>query len=173
MDSTQRRRLVQETLQKSDKAVSASALSERFHVSRQVIVSDVALLRAEGYDIVSTPRGYLANQERTTEGIRFTIASRHDASVARVKQEIYTIVDLGGRLIDVIVDHPIYGQLCGTLNIASRYDADEFLAKVEGDPSLLLCRLTGGVHLHSISCADEETARRIRDALRAHNILLT
>ena len=38
--------------------LSASALAAKFGVSRQIIVGDIALMRAGGVDIVSTARGY-------------------------------------------------------------------------------------------------------------------
>ena len=54
-----RRRAVAQILEEAEGPVSAAALARRFSVSRQIIVGDVALLRAGGADILATPRGYL------------------------------------------------------------------------------------------------------------------
>ena len=78
---------------------------------------------------------------------------------------MYTIVDLGGSIIDVIVEHPIYGQLTGKLHLSSRYDVNQFLKKITHDNAKPLSQLTNGLHLHTIQCLDQETYQRIVDAL--------
>ena len=171
MGSIQRRKRIIEILEANEAVISASVLAKELHVSRQIIVSDIALLRAKDYDILSTPRGYVMNRKTSENEVTFKIACSHSEDL--LQQEIYTIVDHGGRLIDVIVEHPIYGQLTGQLNIISRYDADDFLEKVAQSKISLLCHLTDGIHLHTISCDDSETADRIREALCEAKILLT
>ncbi len=171
MSSIQRRNRILDILQQSDKATTASALAEQLQVSRQVIVSDIALLRAKEHDILSTPKGYIFNSKLAENEIMFKIACSHNFELA--KQEIYTIVDNGGKLIDVIVEHPIYGQIVGQLNISSRYDADDFLEKIKDEKIKLLCQLTDGIHLHTISCSDSNAVDRIRNALYQSKILLT
>ncbi len=170
MASQQRREKIIDILQVSPKAVSASALAEQLNVSRQIIVSDIALLRAKDFDILSTPRGYIFNQMHTENEYVFKVASTHSSDC--VKQEIYAIVDNGGKLLDVMVEHPLYGQLIGKLNISSRFDANDFLDKLENKKINLLCQLTGGVHLHTISCSDKIIAERIIHALEELNILV-
>ncbi|MGI5936583.1 MAG: transcription repressor NadR [Oscillospiraceae bacterium] len=165
-----RREKIISILSESDQAVSASALAQRLHVSRQVIVGDIALLRAQGHEILSTPRGYVINSRRAQEEFVFKIACSHDGELTR--DELYAIVDNGGEVLDVIVEHPVYGQLTGQLNISSRYDVDMFLRKVEEGEAALLCDLTGGIHLHTISCRDQQAADRIRKVLREMNISL-
>ena len=87
-------------------------------------------------------------------------------------RDSYTIVDNGGGILDVIVEHPVYGQICGKLHIFSRYDVDNFLKKLLQSKSVPLCNLTEGVHLHTISCRSLSEYERILSALRDKNILL-
>ena len=90
-----------------------------------------------------------------------------------LKDELYAIVDNGGTVLDVIVEHPVYGQIISRLDITSRYDADDFTAKLQEKNGTLLCNLTDGVHLHTITCNDELTALRIKKVLENAKILLT
>ena len=61
ISAQERRRAVARALEEADGPVSAAALAERFSVSRQIIVGDIALLRAAGADISATPRGTRAS----------------------------------------------------------------------------------------------------------------
>lgn len=58
MDSSARREKILQILQESSSAVTGTALSKACNVSRQIVVGDVAILRAQGIAIISTPRGY-------------------------------------------------------------------------------------------------------------------
>ena len=162
MDSSTRRSQVYDVIKSSEKAVSATALAKAFHVSRQLIVGDVALLRAEGYKILATPRGYICDGAET-KGLIKTIAVVHKPE--EIMDEIYTIIDLGGTIIDVIVEHPIYGQLSAQLHLSNRYDADQFYIKLCEQKAKPLSNLTDGLHLHTISCPNEEVYQRILKAL--------
>ena len=151
-------------LKQSDAPLTASSLAERLSVSRQIIVSDVAILRASGEDIIATPKGYILGTP--AEDFPFTgmIVCRH--SQEQLADELYTIVDLGGTVIDVTIEHAIYGELSGTLDLASRYDVDVFLAKVQEEESAMpISTLTGGIHLHRIGCKDRLCFDRIRARL--------
>ncbi len=170
MDAAQRRRKILELLKGSTQPVSAGAIAGQFHVSRQIIVGDIALLRAANVNISATPRGYiLMNQDVGPNEIIRTIACRHDDS--NLAEELYTVVDNGCGLIDVIVEHAVYGQLSGQLHIFSRYDADSFLEKLAKDHVSPLCDLTGGIHLHTISCRSEAAYKRVLEELTAKGIL--
>ena len=148
-------------IQQSQKPISASALSKQLGVSRQAIVGDVALIRASGTPITATPRGYILDQKETQN--LYTIALQH--SQEDLQDELYTIVDLGGAVLDVIVEHAIYGQLTGKLHIYSRYDVDQFMKKVETYDALPLSQLTNGLHLHTIQCSNQQIYKRIIEAL--------
>lgn len=146
--------------------MSATALADRFRVSRQVIVGDVALLRAAGRKINATPRGYVMGEETT--GITGVLACVH--APEDMGRELNTIVDHGGEVLDVIVEHPVYGQLTGQLQLRSRHDVAQFLKKAEGASPL--SALTDGIHLHTVRCPDEETLARITAALKQEGFLL-
>ena len=171
MNATQRRDKIIEILTSSEVPISATALSKEFSVSRQVIVSDIALIRAFGINVFATPRGYLLRDKyENKDKLIKTIACKH--GVDKLKDELYTIIDNGCAILDVIVEHPIYGELTGPLHIFSRYDADEFVKKVMNQNAQPLSSLTEGIHLHTISCANEDAYKRIMDFLRQQNILL-
>ena len=167
MEQNTRRQKVLQTIKDSDKAISASALAKLFNVSRQIIVGDVALLRASGEAILATPRGYVMNDNQ--KGICKTIALIHNQ--AQTKDELYTFVDLGAEVIDVIVEHGIYGQIQGMLHIKSRFDVDRFIENVTLYHAKPLSDLTNGLHLHTIRCENEEVYQNICDALKAKGYL--
>ncbi len=172
MDAAQRRREILEILKKSAQPVSASTIARQFQVSRQVIVGDIALLRAANVAISATPRGYILTDGACDKNqIIRTIACRH--SRENLAEELYTIVDNGCGLIDVIVEHAVYGQISGQLHIFSRYDADCFLEKLSKDHASPLCDLTCGVHLHTISCRSEDAYQRVLAALEEKGILFS
>lgn len=156
-----RKEKIIEEIKKSNKPISASTLAKKLGVSRQIIVGDVALIRASGTNIIATPRGYILDSKQQNQ--TYTIAVNH--SQEQMSDELYTIVDLGGCAIDVIVDHPVYGQLTGKLHLSSRYDVDQFIKKVNNNQAKPLSQLTDGLHLHTIQCPNEDTYQRIVSAL--------
>ena len=166
MQTQQRRTSVLQTIQQSDSPISASTLAARFAVSRQIIVGDVALLRAEGHAIEATPRGYLLHRQE--EGIVRTIAVCHTGE--QTGTELNTCVDNGCTVLDVMVEHPVYGQLTGALQLASRYDVEQFLQRSkQANP---LSMLTDGIHLHTLRCPDEGAYQRVCERLGQMGILL-
>ncbi len=165
MDGKERRKAILEELKGGGRPVSASALARRLGVSRQIIVGDVALLRSAGAAIAATPRGYMLQEGET--GLRRQVACRHTAG--EMTAELYAMVDNGCTVVDVIVEHPVYGQLTGGLQLKSRYDVDRFVERSRGVSPLSL--LTEGVHLHTLLCPDEAALERVREALRELGIL--
>ena len=165
MQAEERRRAILEHLRQSSSPVTAGALADRFSVSRQAVVGDVALLRAAGADISATPRGYVIL--RAGRGLTRRVACRHDG--LGMEAELCAVVDQGCSVLDVIVEHPVYGQLTGPLQLASRYDVGQFLSRCAG--ARPLSDLTGGIHLHTLSCPDEDAFCRVREALGAMGIL--
>ena len=164
MNAEARRQAVLETLRQASQPISASTLASHFSVSRQIIVGDIALLRASGEDISATPRGYVILRE--TAGFVRQLPCRHDA--AGMEAELNAIVDQGCTVLDVIVEHPIYGQLTGPLHLSNRYDVAQFLARCTSP----LSTLTEGIHLHTVSCPSEDAFNRVQASLRALNVLL-
>ena len=168
MEAASRRQAILDRLRSADRPVSASALAAGLNVSRQIIVGDIALLRAGGAEISATPRGYVL--PRATDGITRTIACRH--TLAQTGQELDILVDNGCTVLDVIVEHPVYGQLTGQLQISSRYDVEQFLARIRDSDAAPLSMLTGGLHLHTLCCPKEDAYTRACAALKAAGLLL-
>ena len=168
MEAASRRQAILDRLRTADRPVSASALAAGLNVSRQIIVGDISLLRAGGAEISATPRGYVL--PRATDGITRTIACRH--TLAQTGQELDILVDNGCTVLDVIVEHPVYGQLTGQLQISSRYDVEQFLARIRDSDAAPLSMLTGGLHLHTLCCPNEDAYTRACAALKAAGLLL-
>ena len=168
MRAEERRQAICDSLQASHQPISAATLAARFSVSRQIVVGDVALLRAAGANISATPRGYVVLRE--AGGLVRQVACQHDA--AGMEAELNAMVDQGCTVLDVIVDHPIYGQLTGPLQLSSRYDVSQFIARCARAEARPLSDLTGGIHLHTLSCPSEDAFQRVRTALHAMGVLL-
>ena len=160
-----RKAAIIEAIRTSETPVSASALARKLHVSRQIIVGDIALIRASGTQIIATPRGYV--WERSNAGSERKIAVLH--APQQMREELYTIVAQGAEVVDVIVEHPTYGQLVGQLQLSSRYDVDQFIDRMQGNEPL--SQLTHGVHLHTIRCRDAAVFERVENALRKKGLL--
>ena len=167
MDGPARRAAILALLEGADGPVSASALARHCGVSRQIVVGDIALLRAGGVPVTATPRGYVLPR---AEGLLRTLACRHSAE--DLERELDIMVDNGCTVVDVSVEHPIYGQLTGQLHLSSRYDVGEFVRRVGEPGAQPLSLLTGGVHLHTLRCTDEAAFQRVRDALARAGLLV-
>jgi uncharacterized protein len=149
--------------------IRGGELAKRFRVSRQCLVQDIAILRAGGEQIFATPRGYRLPKE-PNHAYRAVLACRHGPE--RTEEELQILVDHGVKILDVIVEHPLYGELCGSLMIESRADVQDFLAQVKAVHASLLSTLTGGVHLHTVEASRLEMISRAKARLRARGFLL-
>ena len=170
MNSEERREKIESILKDNSEPITATFLAKNFSVSRQVIVGDIALMRAGGLKVSATPRGYVLNSEPESIDSIFTIACSHDQE--NMATELYAIVDNGGTIIDVIVEHPVYGEITGQLHISTRYDVDMFMEKIKNNEAQPLMRLTGGIHLHTIKCKNEQIRKRIIEALKKETNIL-
>ena len=148
MQNEARRAEILSTLAKSQRPISATTLAAAYHVSRQSIVGDIALLRASGADIIATSRGYLLAAASRQPLLKKTIACRHDA--AAMREELYIAVDEGCTVADVSVEHPLYGELRGQLQLSTRHEVDAFLARSAECAAQPLSLLTSGIHLHTL-----------------------
>ncbi len=169
MDAAGRRRAIARTLAEARSPVAAAALGERFGVSRQIVVGDVALLRAGGLDITATPRGYVLGSERG-EGLRRTVAVSH--GFEGMERELNIMVDNGCAVLDVVIEHAVYGQLTGELRLRSRHDVQEFMRRVNAEGAAPLSALTGGIHTHTLLCPDAGSYERCKRELKEAGILL-
>ncbi|MDD7221547.1 MAG: transcription repressor NadR [Oscillospiraceae bacterium] len=168
MNAKVRRSAILARLKHENGPVSATALAKEHGVSRQIIVGDIALLRAGGEPISATPRGYLLDRENAGE--LHTVAVRH--TTQEMERELQICVDNGCTVLDVVVEHPVYGQLVGQLQLSSRYDVEQFLNRSRSGAARPLSDLTGGIHLHRLLCPDEAAYRRVCRQLDEAGILL-
>lgn len=161
MTGDERRLFLLKTISNRTTPISASKLATITKVSRQVIVGDVALLRAQGHDIIATRRGYVMHYEDD----RFIAKIAVNHTYEQTELELKTLVKLGIHIIDVTVGHPIYGELTGQLNIKNLDDVNDFIKELSSGKAELLSSLTQGIHLHTISCPDETIYNQALNAL--------
>lgn len=165
-----RRERLLHRLREAKAPVPGAELAACFGVSRQVIVQDIAILRAAGAPILATSRGYLVPEVEAPPRLRAVLALRHTPE--QTLDELYLMVDHGLRVVDVIVDHPLYGELRGTLMLETRADVSAWWSAVVASGARLLSELTAGVHLHTVEARDEATLDGARVALRGRGYLV-
>ena len=168
-DSARRRRQILGWLRAHGGPAPGGEIAKHFRVSRQCLVQDIAILRASGEEILATPTGYRLPAE-ANRAHRAILACKH--SPERTEEELQILLDHGVRILDVIVEHPIYGELRGSLMLESRADLQDFLAHVRASHAALLSSLTGGVHLHTVEASRPEMISRAKAQLRARGFLL-
>ncbi len=166
MSGEERRERIIQILQSSDKPVSGVGLAKELEVSRQVIVQDIALLRAKNHDILSTNRGYVLENEGEVSRVFKMIHTESD-----VEQELTSIVDMGAWVQDVFVYHKSYGVVKAELNIHSRRDIAEYLKNIKSGKSTLLMNVTSGYHYHTVMARDEHTLDLVQEALTTKGFL--
>jgi transcriptional regulator of NAD metabolism len=162
MNGEDRRKAIIDVLKKSDKAVSGESLAMKFDVSRQVIVQDIALIRAKDIDIYSTNRGYVISSKENEYTRVFKVYHTEEDA----QNELNAIVDAGGWVKDVFVYHRVYGVLKAEMNIRSRRDIKEYMEEIHSGKSTLLMTITSGYHYHTIAASDEKTLEYIWDELQ-------
>ena len=169
MTGEERRNEIIDILQTSSDAVSGAELAKRLGVSRQVIVQDIALLRAVNRNILSTTKGYLLYYQEVQKVNRCFMVKHNDL---QIEDELCTIVDNGGKILDVIVMHDIYGEISTGLIIKNRQDVYDFVEKVKKYKTVSLKGLTGDVHLHTVEADSEAALDAIERRLREKNYLI-
>lgn len=171
MDAKERRKKIIEILEKRKKPIKGTDLARELDVSRQVIVQDVAILRAKGENILASPQGYLNPLAYGQDKITKTIACKHSNN-DEIAEELQIILDHGGKILDVIVEHPVYGEIKSQLQIGSKYDLEEFLKNLKTTKAEPLAALTDGVHIHTIEVKDHETFNKIKKELLEKKYLI-
>lgn len=171
METKERREEILKILNRLDKPVKGMDIAEKFGVSRQVIVQDVAVLRAKGEKILATPQGYLIPKAYESSKLIKTIACKHSTN-EEIEEELDIILSYGGKILDVLVEHPLYGEIKSQLQIASRYDLKEFISNLEKYKAEPLSSLTDGVHIHTIEVENEEKFAKIKEKLLEKNYLI-
>lgn len=171
MTGEERRSKILKKLMESQQPMSGAALAKAFQVSRQVIVQDIALMRAERYDILSTNKGYLYRNEESNDASPMRVFYvKH--TTEQVLEEFLAVIELGGRILDVAVEHALYGQIRVDLLIESRQDAEEFIQKLSSCRDNPLNVLTDGCHYHTVSAPSEKLLDLIEAELQQKGILL-
>lgn len=168
MTGSERRQEILNILKKSKHQVSGGSLARTFSVSRQVIVQDIALLRAEGIPILSAARGYVLAQT-DAKGCSQVFKVRHTPEQAC--EEMNLIVDCGGRIEDVFVYHRVYGIIRASMQIRSRLDVKRYQEEISGGKSAPLSNITAGYHYHTVTADCEDTLDIIQKELAAHGFL--
>lgn len=166
----ERRDAILECLRGARCAVSGTSLAKTAGVSRQVIVQDIALLRADGHDIVATNRGYVLREGASESSVPTRLIKVHHA-VDQLEEELETIVDLGGTVQSVMVNHRAYGKISANLDIRSRTGIERYLEDIRTGKSTPLMTVTSGYHFHRISADNEAALDAIEQALAAKGFL--
>ena len=166
MTGTERRTRIIQILSDSGSPLSGTNLAKQLGVSRQVIVQDIALLRANGFDIFSTNLGYLLQKNKLAERV-FKVYHSDDQE----QDALELVIDLGGIVKDVFVYHKVYGVVRADMNIRSRKDIQTYLEKLSSGKSSSLLNITSGYHYHTIQADSEETLDQIFDALNQKGYL--
>ncbi|SIS40692.1 transcription repressor NadR [Salimicrobium flavidum] len=160
--SSERREAILKQLRESASPLTGKSLAEEMKVTRQVIVADVSLLKAGGEPIIATSQGYLyMKEEKRRFSYRRTIVCCHNRS--ETKEELEILVDHGVYVQNVVIEHPVYGDLKAELHLGNRRDVERFMEQVNSSNATYLLELTDGVHTHEIA-ADREEA--IEEAVR-------
>lgn len=168
MDSACRRNQIVSILKEAGTVMTGAELSKQCNVSRQIIVGDVAILRAQGMAIISTPRGYQLIPS-DTGGIQHVFVCCHDKN--KTEAELNAIVDNGGIVHNVVVEHEVYGNLEGTLNLHSRRDVTQYMKRMEESHAQLLSAISGGIHTHLVEANSQEDMEAIGQALETLGVL--
>lgn len=160
MRTEERRKEIATLLMSEERPLSGGELAGHFGVSRQIIVKDISLLKAAGFEILSTRHGYIVGRTPFVERV-FKVCHTSE----QTEDELNLIVDLGGMVMDVYVWHKVYGKMEAKLNIFSRLHVKQFLEGVRSGKSTELMNITGGYHYHTVRAESEEILDRIGKAL--------
>ncbi|MCA1057900.1 transcription repressor NadR [Rossellomorea aquimaris] len=168
----ERRKWILDKLITEQAPITGGDLAKQSNVSRQVIVSDITLLKAKGEPIIATSQGYLympaSNQDTMIER---TIACQHTPD--KSEEELFLLVDHGVTVKDVKIEHGVYGDLTASIMVSNRKEVEQFMKKIDDTGASFLSELTDGVHLHTIMAQSEQTLERAEKALHDAGFLIS
>ncbi|MEW9500557.1 transcription repressor NadR [Jeotgalibacillus marinus] len=170
INGEKRRQNILHTLRDSQSPITGNELAQQMNVSRQVIVSDVTLLKAKQEPILATSQGYLYMPSNPTTKVSRKIVCRHTPEQS--EQEMTMIVQEGATIKNVSIEHPVYGDLTASLMVHSINDVNDFIQKIKSTESSFLSELTAGVHLHEIEADKESILQRVEEKLFHAGILV-
>ena len=182
--SEARRASLLDALRSADAPVSGGQLANTLNVSRQIIVQDIALLREAGANIMATTKGYVLADTVQTSAQNATQTMTQNAAeqpamrldepartfklhqvVEQNRDELQTIIALGGRVHNVSISHRAYGRITAPLEIADQADIERFIHDIESGKSSPLSTATSGYHYHLVSAPSDEALEAIGRAL--------
>ena len=166
MNTGERRGEILKILKQTEVPIAARELAGRFGVSRQVIVQDLAVIRASTPGILSTTKGYVMEQDNSCTR-EFKVRHSQD----KAAQELNLIVDCGGHVKNISISHRVYGRVSAEMDIRSRQDVTEFIAALNDSQSTVLSTATSGYHYHLVEAASEERLDLIGEQLKAAGFL--
>lgn len=169
MRSIDRRDNILKLLLESTEPLKGSDIAKRYSVTRQIIVKDIAILRAEGKNIIATPDGYIINKNE--KKVKAIIAVAHTEE--EMFDEMNIVIKYGGMIEDVVVEHPLYGEIKGMLMIKNYNELNKFIQKYKEQRAKLLSVLTNGVHIHTIAAESQEDINLIISELRELNFIVS
>lgn len=169
MNSIERREIILKSLIESKSPIKGIEIAKKYGVTRQIIVKDIAILRAKGHNIMATPDGYIMNKELNK--CKAIIAVIHKEN--ELLDEMSIIIKYGGTIEDVIVEHPLYGEIKGMLMIKNYNELNKFAEKYKKQEGRLLSVLTQGVHIHTISADNEENIQLIISELKEKGFIVS
>lgn len=169
MRSIDRRDNILKLLLESTEPIKGSHMAKEYSVTRQIIVKDIAILRAEGKNIIATPDGYIIN--KNDNKVKAIIAVTH--SEDEMFDEMSIVIKYGGIIEDVVVEHPLYGEIRGMLMIKNYNELNKFIQKYKNQRAKLLSVLTNGVHIHTIAAESQENIDLILSELKQLNFIVS
>ena len=166
MNTAERRGEILKILHNADAPVAARELAGKFGVSRQVIVQDLAVIRASAPGILSTTKGYVIQQDSSCTR-EFKVRHSQD----KAAEELNLIVDCGGSVKNTSISHRVYGRVSAEMDIRSRQDVNEFVQAINSSHSTVLSSATSGYHYHLVEASNEERLDLIGEQLEKAGFL--
>lgn len=168
MKADERRKELAAIIISENKPISGSVLAQKLHVSRQIIVQDIAILKSAGYEILSTHQGYIIKELPLAERV-FKV--RH--TTEQTEDELSKIVKLGGTVVDVFVWHKVYGKIKVNLNIFSELGIEKYMDGIRSGKSTELMNITDGYHYHTVRADSEKILDNIEKMLNEENYIVS
>ena len=169
MQTAERRRAIEQLLRTSKEPVTGNQLAAAFQVSRQVIVQDMAVLRAGGLEVEASAQGYSLRTPR--ERCACVVACRHTGK-EEMRRELYAVADVGACVEDIVVEHPVYGEIVGRLRIGTRQEADQLVESLSQPEAAPLSVVTGGLHLHTLTASHQKALDQAIAVLKSQGVLV-
>lgn len=172
--SEERRAKILNILKGRATPIKAAELAQSTGVSRQVIVQDMHLLRAREEPILATSQGYIYNlpsgfAHTPNTGVQKVITTKHSSQ--DMEKELNILVDHGVTVLDVGVEHSVYGKISRPLGLKTRYDVQKFTEEMSEKLAILLSSMTEGLHQHTLLAPDEQSLERACQKLAEEGFL--